>query len=215
MITIEDHTCELLRYYPKIHDTFRQLLTYFDNQRIIIPTYRHLQDMLTKAISREEKRLTQIISLIPKDKQEQLSILIKNQDGVTQLNAIRSDQKNFTFTQTQAEVRKSFDISQLCEFAKIFIPNLLLSKNAIRYYADLTDQYPASRLRRINKTQQWLQMLCFIYYRYQQIMDNLITSFIYHIRKIDSDRAAYVDKKKSEYNADLSFDLPKLAKFLH
>lgn len=215
IITIENHACELLRYHPKIQDAFCQLLTYFDNQRIVIPTYRNLQEILTKAITREDKRLEQIISLIPKDKQERLSDLIKKKDGVTQLNSIRSDQKNFTFTQTRAEVNKSIEISQLYEFAKLCIPHLLLSKNAIRYYADLTDQYPASRLRRINKTQQRLQMLCFIHYRYQKIMDNLITSFIYHIRKIDSDRTAYVDKKKNEYNADLSLDLPKLAKFLH
>ncbi len=32
-IQVEAHICELLRYYPKGHDTFRQLLVYFDNQK--------------------------------------------------------------------------------------------------------------------------------------------------------------------------------------
>jgi TnpA family transposase len=214
-VIIENHACELLRYYPKVHDTFRQLLAYLDNQRIVIPTYRNLQDLLTKAIAKEDKRLEQLINLIPQYKQEQLSALIVKEDGVTQLNTIRSDQKNFTFTQTRAEVSKALEISELYEFAKSFIPTLLLSKNAIRYYADLTDQYPASRLRRLNKTQQWLQILCFVYYRYQQIMDNLITSFMYHIRKITSEGEAYVEKKMGEYNAGLTVDFPKLAKFLH
>lgn len=46
-------------------------------------------------------------------------------------------------------------------------------------------------------------------------MDNLITSFIYHIRKITSDGEAYVEKKTSEYNASLNVDLTKLVKFLN
>jgi len=214
-VLIENHTCELLRYYPKVHDTFRQLLAYLDNQRIVIPTYRSLQDLLTNAITREDERLRQLINLIPQDKQGQLSALITKEDGITQLNTIRSDQKNFTYTQTRAEVSKAIEILKLYEFAKDFLPTLLLSKNAIRYYADLTDQYPASRLRRLSKTQQWLQIICFVYYRYQQIMDNLITSFMYHIRKITSDGEAYVEKKMGEYNAGLTVDFPKLAKFLH
>lgn len=41
---VESHICELLRYYPKGHNALRQLLGYFDNQRIVIPTYRKLQD---------------------------------------------------------------------------------------------------------------------------------------------------------------------------
>ena len=46
-------------------------------------------------------------------------------------------------------------------------------------------------------------------------MDNLITSFIYHIRKITSDGDDYVEKKMAEHNASLNVDWPKLAKFLH
>ncbi|WP_339058378.1 DUF4158 domain-containing protein [Candidatus Regiella endosymbiont of Tuberolachnus salignus] len=52
-ILIEEHLCELLRYYPKGHDTFRQLLVYLDNQKIVIPTYRCLQDMFTRAFAKE------------------------------------------------------------------------------------------------------------------------------------------------------------------
>ncbi len=91
---IEDHICELLRYYPKVHDAFRQLLTYLDNQKIIIPTYRGLQDLFTNAFVRENKRLSLLLDLIPQDKQKQLSELISNEDGITQLNTIRFDQKN-------------------------------------------------------------------------------------------------------------------------
>ena len=35
VVLIEDHIGELLRYYPKGHDAFRQLLAYLDNQKIV------------------------------------------------------------------------------------------------------------------------------------------------------------------------------------
>ena len=208
------HICELLRYYPKVHDAFRQLLTYLDNQKIVIPTYRNLQDMFTQAFVKEEYRLGQLIALMPEAYQQQLSELIMKEDGITQLNIIRSDQKNFKYVATRAEVDKALTTAELYTFAKEFIPTLLLSKNAIRYYADLVDQYPASRLRRLNQSQQWLQALCFVYYRYQQIMDNLITSFMYHTRYILDEGAVYVEKEMTKHSSGITVDLPRLAKFL-
>lgn len=213
-VLIEAHLCELLKYYPRGHDTFRQLLTYLDNKKIVIPTYRNLQDMFTQAFAKENKRLDQLMELIPKVQQEQLSDLITKKDGITQLNIIRSDQKNFKYMATRAEVDKASAIGELYTFAKNFLPTLLLSKNAIRYYADLAEQYAASRLRRLSKYQQLLQVLCFVYHRYQQIMDSLITSFMYHAGKIISDGKAYADKAMAEYSSGLIVEFPKLAKFL-
>lgn len=213
-IQVEAHIGELLRYYPKSHDAFRQLLVYLDNQKIVIPTYRSLQDMFTQSFVNERDRLDQLILLMPHGQQEQLSELIDREDGITKLNIIRADQKNFTYTAISAEVEKALGLEGLYKFAKDFLPTLLLSKNAIRYYADIAGQYAASRLRRLDKPQQWLHALCFIYHRYQQIMDNLITSFMYHTRAITVDAKAYAVKAAAEYHSGLVVDLPKLAKFL-
>ncbi len=210
----ESHLCELLRYYPKGHDTFRQLLVYFDNQKIIVPSYRYLQDMFTRAFSRESERLNHLIALIPQAQQDKLSKLINREDGISKLNIIRADQKNFQYTAVRAEVNKALEIADLYEFSKVFLPTLKLSKNAIRYYADLADQYAASRLRRLSKPQQWLQTLCFIHHRYQQITDNLITSFIYHTREIMAAGKSFADTAMTAYSSGLVVDLPKLARFL-
>jgi TnpA family transposase len=213
-IRVGAHIGELLRYYPKGHDTFRQLLAYLDNQRIVIPTYRSLQDMFTQAFANEGDRLDQLILSMPQGQQEQLSGLINLEDGMTRLNTLRADQKNFTYTAVSAEVEKALVIAGLYQFAKDFLPTLLLSKNAIRYYADIAGQYAASRLRRLARPQQWLHAICFIYHRYQQVMDNLITSFMYHTRVISVGAKAYAEKAAAEYHSGLVVDLPKLAHFL-
>lgn len=211
---IESHVRELLRYHPKTHDTFRQLLVYIESQKIILPTYRNLQDIFTRAFIKENDRLKELVLLIPEIQQKMLLDLIERDDGITKLNTIRSDQKNFSYSAITAEVKKALSLHELYEYSKIFIPTLLLSKNIIRYYAELTDQYAASRLRRLSKEQQWLHVICFINHRYKKIMDNLITSFIYHTRGILSDAKSYAEKEKSEHHSKLIIDLPKLAKFL-
>jgi TnpA family transposase len=211
---IQLHLSELIKLYPKGHDALRQLLNYFSNQQIVLPSYRTIQDMFTNAYSMEDARLDGLISVIPESKKEQLSVLINKDDGITPLNVIRLDQKNFKYKAIKAEVDKALGLAELYEFAKSFLPSLKISKNSIRYYADLAEQYAASRLRRLSKPQQWLQALCFVYHRYQQIMDHLITSFIYHTRGIMNEGKIYAEKVMAEHSSGLVVDLPKLARFL-
>ena len=152
------HLAELLRYYPKGHDTFRQLLVYLDKQKIVIPSYRNFQDLFTQAFSTENERLSRLVTLIPEAQQEELMELINREEGISKLNIIRSDQKKFQYTHVRNEVDKALKIANLYEFSKTFLPTLKLSKNVIRYYADLAEQYAASGLRRLNKPQQLLHI---------------------------------------------------------
>ena len=96
--------------------------------------------MFTKAFANEATRLGKHISLIPKSQQDKLSGLIQRDDGITKLNVIRADQKDFLYTAFKADVAKVAEISELYELSKQFIPTLTLSKNAVRYYADLAQQ---------------------------------------------------------------------------
>lgn len=210
----EAHLGELLKYYPKVHDAMRQLLVYLENQCIVTPSYRSLQDIFTAAVANENKRLDQHILLIPDAQKVQLTALIERKDGITKLNVIRADQKDFQYTAFTAEVAKVSEILDLYEFSQQFIPTLNLSKTAVRYYADLAEQYAASRLRRLSQEQQWLQALCFIHHRYEQIMDNLITSFMYHGNMMLNAGSAYADKAEADYKASINTDFPKLSKFL-
>ena len=211
---IESHIAHLLRYYPKGHSAFRQLLAYFDHQKLIIPSYRTLQDMFSSAFTTEENRLDVAISSLPAAMSEQLGALVQRDDGITALNIIRADQKDFQYTAVKAEVDKALRIEDLYGFAKDFIPSLGLSKNAVRYYADVAEQYAASRLRRLSKPQQWLYALCFVFHRYQQIMDNLIVSFCYHTRAIMDAGKTYASMAHMEHSSKVVTDFPKLAKFL-
>lgn len=211
---IKSQLCKFLRYYPKTHSAFRQLLGYFKSHRIVIPGYRTLQDIFSAAFATEEKRLNQIIRSIPKPMKKQLSALIKREEGISQLNIIRADQKNFQYTAIKEEVKKAQSIAELYVFSKEFIPALKLSKNAVHYYAQITEQYAASRLRRLSTPQQCLHTLCFIQHRYRQIMDNLITSFLYHTKLILESGKMFAETELMAHSSKLVVDFPKLVNFL-
>ena len=72
-------------------------MVYFENQKILLPSYRTLQDLFTRAFSRESERIGKLIQLIPQEQQEKLSNLIKREEGSTKFNVIRADQKSFKY----------------------------------------------------------------------------------------------------------------------
>lgn len=46
---VTSHLCSLIKIYPKYHNALRQLIIYFDQNNIVLPNYRVLQDLFTKA----------------------------------------------------------------------------------------------------------------------------------------------------------------------
>jgi len=211
---ITPYLCSLVKIFPKYHNALRQLIVYFDQRRIVLPSYRTLQDLFTKAYSIERNRLNHLMLSLPDFIKDKLKALIKNDEGITDLNIIRSDQKDFQYTAVKWEVEKATKISELYVFSKSFIPMLLISNNAIEYYADITEQYPPARLRRFSAPQQWLHLICFIHHRYQQLMDNLIISFMYHVRNTLESGKFYSATAQMEHSSKVVVDFPKLAEFL-
>ncbi|ELZ7234018.1 Tn3 family transposase [Vibrio parahaemolyticus] len=141
--TVFAKLCELIRYFPKGHSALRQLLFYLDRQRIITPTYRKLQDMFSEAFAVEEARIKPILQSIPDYWCEQLSALIEHKDGLNQLTLLKADQKDFQYTAVKFEIEKAQSLEALYRFSEEFLPTLKISKNAIRYYADIVEQFTA------------------------------------------------------------------------
>ncbi|WP_395375731.1 Tn3 family transposase [Marinicella sp. W31] len=211
---VTDQISKLLRFFPQTHSALRQLFTYFEHKQIVIPTYRTLQDLFTIAYARENKRLDELMKSVPGKIQKTLANLLVNSGGITKFNDLRNDQKDFKFTAVRAEVNKANELRILSEFTKEFIPKLKLSKNAIRYYSDIASTYAAYRIKRLNKTQQWLHLICFISFRYKQILDNLIISFKYHTKALMDGSKEYVKTALIEHGAKAAANIPQLANFL-
>jgi hypothetical protein len=73
---IEVHLSELIKYYPKPEVATLELFKYFEQIKIVIPSYRVLQDIYSKILSEHEEKLNNLILDIPEDIQNQLSKII-------------------------------------------------------------------------------------------------------------------------------------------
>lgn len=209
-----DQLEKLIRLHPKGNDTLRELFVFLENEKITFPSYRTIQDLFTHIFKTERDRLEKIVQEIPSDLNKQLEEIIKNDAGLTQLSVIQIDQKDFSYTALKREIKKSEKLKKLYHLCKSLIPSLQLSNNAVRYYGSLAEQYTPSRLRKLKKAQQWLHMLCFIFNRYQEFMDNLITNFMYHLRAFNHEAKEYSDAKEAEFIKGLMLEMPNLGQFL-
>lgn len=206
---------KLIRLFPKGNDTLRELFVFFEKEKITLPSYRTLQDFFTTAFRTERNRIAKIMRAIPDDFSKKLEEIIKNDNGLTQLNVIRLDQKDFSYTALKLEVKKVKQIEKLYQLSKTLVPSLELSNNAVRYYARLAEHYSASRLRKLQKFQQWLYILCFVFNRYEEFMDNLITGFMIYINIIVDEAKEYAKTKEIEFVKGLiqELELPIVGQF--
>ncbi|MCP4474299.1 MAG: hypothetical protein GY821_06985 [Gammaproteobacteria bacterium] len=67
---------------------------------------------------------------------------------------IRTDQKDFNYRSIRSELKKVNQLTALYQASQTWLPSLQLSDNAVRYCAMLTEQYNASRLRKLSQSQQ-------------------------------------------------------------
>ena len=211
---VTNHLLSLLRTHANPLDSLRELSVFLKNQKIILPTYRNLQDLFSRCISIENTRLETVIEKLPKSRSAELNNIIGNNEVIADLSAIKEDQKGFQLKFISEAVNVVTQMASLYKFSKEFLPKLNIANNCIRYYANLAEQFTVSRIRMLREPQQWLYVLCLIHFKYQQCMDNLIVSFIYHFRDLHKSAKEYANAEEIKYNALAQDSYPKVSALL-
>ncbi|HDR7494943.1 Tn3 family transposase [Bacillus cereus] len=194
---------------------FRELLNYLVEEHIIIPAYSFMQDVVGTAITSEEQRLITIIHnhLFETDKQL-LKELLYNSSGLYEITRIKCQPKDFSINAMKREIECGNHIRSLFQRASVILPKLKISNESIKYYASLIDYYSVYKLKRFNESLMYLYLLCFIFYRYQRMNDNLINGLIYKIRKYNDDIVSFAKNKVSTYYTENQEDFKKVGKVL-
>jgi TnpA family transposase len=209
------HLKFLLRTHANPIDALIELMVYFKNKKIVLPTYRNLQDLFSQCLAYEANRLDEIVSNIPVDISTQLDSIINSHDDLlVNLSIIKSDQKGFKLSHLNEAIDVITQISSIYSFTKEFLPTLDIAHNCIAYYADLAYQYKPSRVRMLGKYQQWLYVICLIHIKYQQCSDNIIESFIFHYRDITRLAKQHANCEEIKFNAQVQSNYPKIASLL-
>jgi len=92
---IETHLRELITYYPKPEVATLELFKYFEQIKVVIPSYRVLQDIFSKVLSEHEAKLNNLILSIPEDIQKQLSKIIdRHHSDIDEVQDSQDNTKN-------------------------------------------------------------------------------------------------------------------------
>jgi len=201
-VKLQEKACRCVRISSKPICIFKDLLTYLEKERVMLPAYSTLQKIISKALLEESNRLAVLAERHVTDNvANMLQELLIREDRPYMLTLLKKEPKNFQYKQTAQEIEKQKLLKPLYDFAKEFLPRLDISNDNIRYYASIVDYYTAFRIRQIHGSVSNVYLLCFIFHRYQRINDNLANTFIYHVRK--SEAAAKLTAKSSIYELKL------------
>ena len=179
------HRC--VRVSSKPIYIFKDLLSYLEKSRVVLPAYSTMQKIVSKAIIEETDRLSALgRKHITSDVERALKEMLTREDRSYVLTVLKKEPKDFTYKQISQEIAKQKLLKPLYDFAKNFLPRLEISNDNIVYYGSLVDFYSIFRIRQLRSDIANVYLLCFISQRYQRINDNLVNAFIYHVRKYET-----------------------------
>ena len=163
---------------------FRELLHYLDEHRIVIPGYSVLQEVVSKALTYEQHRLTTIVrdALTVADT-EALQHLLEEGEGVYALTQLKREPKDFRASAMKQERQRGEQLRGLYRLAQQVLPQLHISQESITYYASLVTYYSVYRLKRLDAWMVYGYLLCFVSDRYQRCHDHVLDSLIHHVRQ--------------------------------
>lgn len=115
---LEEHTIRAARISSRPVYVLRELVDYLRQRRIVLPGYSLLQDIITRALTLERRRLTNTLgNLIGEDHEAALDRLLTDPDGLHAITNIKHEPQDFSHKQLLAEVRRGEQVRPLVELA--------------------------------------------------------------------------------------------------
>jgi len=179
---------------------FRELWQYLTTQRLVAPGYTVLQELIGKALTEEQQRLSTIVRthLQPTDLTA-FQRLLDDTPGLYALTQLKHEPRDMSVSEIKREIQRGTQMAPLYTLAQRVLPALEISNASITYYASLVHYYSVYKLKRLPVWTTYLYLLCFVVHRYQRLHDHLITSLLSHVRQYTE--AAKAAAKERVYTA--------------
>jgi hypothetical protein len=108
---------------------------------------------------------------------EALKQLLEDSSGLYEITQLKHEPRDFSTGEIKREIQRGKRIQSLYQLAQRLLPELGISNESVKYYASLVDYYSVFRLKQLNEWVVYVYLLCFVYYRYQRVNDNLKAHF--------------------------------------
>src|SRR5699024_308123 len=170
---------------------FREIMNDLAEHHIVVPGYSFIQEAVSQAIAFEQHRLIGIVQHhLDQIDMDALQALLEDPHGLYEITKLKREPKDFSLKEIKQEIQRGEQIQSLYQRAQTLIPQLEISNESIKYYASLVDYYSVFRIKRLDEWLVYIYLICFVFFRYQRMNDNLINTFLYNVRR-------YVDEAKT------------------
>ena len=192
-----------------------ELLSWLDESEIMRPAYTTLQFIVVEALSFERRRIEFLINETLTTAQKiSLDNLLIHDDSLSNLAVLKQDAKNFRWKQMSLEREKRSTLKSIYKLSKIILPNLHISLQNRLYYSSLAIFYTIYDLRRLPKGQSYLYLLCYAFYRFRQLTDNLVDAMKFHLKKLETTNKTSANIKFNKLHANERKKAPLVGKLL-
>jgi TnpA family transposase len=187
---IKVYLIEQAKFFAKQYNDpaiiFKELFLCLKHNKMLLPGYTTVQDIISQASNQEEKRLLQILSerLTASVKDQLENLLSREKEKLNKIRDLKQDLSGFNYTAMKQQIYLHKDNESLYQFSKTILPDFQISEQNIHYYADCINYYSTYELTQLQKPMYYLYLLCYIYHRYQKMDDNLAQAFMYQVDKI-------------------------------
>jgi hypothetical protein len=213
---LEQRAIDAARISSRPVYVLRDIVDRLRKQRIVLPGYTYLQDVVRRALLFERNRLLGgLAASMTREDQRILYRLLSDDDGLHAVTSIKHYPRDFSHQQVLAEIERGGQLRELYVVAERIIAKTALSMESVRFYASLVDYYTVYKLKRMNRSMMRLYLLCFVRDRYQRLNDHLISAFCALIRKY-TDEA--IERGRDTYHLhrrQVNDDADQGAKVLH
>lgn len=177
-LALEERAMKAARVSSRPVYVLRDLVDRLRQQRIVLPGYTYLQDVVRRALLFERHRLSDALNTsMTKEDKRMLDRLLSDVDGLHAVTSIKHHPRDFSHKQLLSEIDRGQQLRELYIVAQRIISHAQLSVESVRFYASLVDYYTVYKLKRMNRSMVRLYLLCFVHNRYQRLNDHLISAF--------------------------------------
>ena len=184
---------------------FDRAIEYLAAQKIGIPGYSVLQDIISSVVgATNEQLIRQLEDLICADLGSMLSDIVEGNDSLT-LRRLRMSAKNFTGSELQKELAVHRHIQSWMSEVNEVLSQLSISQKNQQYFAERVTYFGA-KIKRQPIGYQRLYLLCYLQSRWQQALERIADGFVHHVvqrkqkAKIYAREAVYQDWQRAASN---------------
>ena len=212
---LEAHARQAVRISSRPVYVLRELVDLLRRERVVLPGYTYLQDLVREALAFERKRLAGALEGLMSDEDaKSIDRLLADDEGLHQITTIKRQPRDFTYQQLLREIERGQQLRALFALAERVIGQVELSAESVRYYASLVEFYTVYKLKRMDREAVRLYLLCFVHDRYQRLNDNLLGAFCSLVRRYVEEVDAATKEAIYRFKLQTSEDIEQGAKVL-